>query len=189
MPQRINDLGQPIGDAVPGWTVRPRPSRTPMQGRLVPTRAARRSDTRRRCTRPTPPTPTVATGPICPTAVSFDGSWSTTRNGSRGRRRSEDPVFHAIVELRDAAARRRRVLSAHRPGDGRHRSRPPHATRRRCSGRPRRDGGDVPDDATRLRRARLPPLRVEMRQPERAVAARRRSGSASASRASSARRW
>jgi RimJ/RimL family protein N-acetyltransferase len=29
----INPLGQPIGEAVPGWTTRPRPPRTPMTGR------------------------------------------------------------------------------------------------------------------------------------------------------------
>ncbi|ARP81293.1 GNAT family N-acetyltransferase [Bordetella genomosp. 8] len=31
---RINDYGQPIGDALPGWTPRPRPPATPMQGRF-----------------------------------------------------------------------------------------------------------------------------------------------------------
>lgn len=34
MPQRTNALGQPIGEPVPDWTPRPRPPRTPMQGRL-----------------------------------------------------------------------------------------------------------------------------------------------------------
>ncbi len=34
MSSRTNDLGQPIGDAVPGWVPRPRPPRTPMEGRL-----------------------------------------------------------------------------------------------------------------------------------------------------------
>jgi RimJ/RimL family protein N-acetyltransferase len=34
MPQRTNPLGQPIGEPVPNWTPRPRPPRTPMQGRL-----------------------------------------------------------------------------------------------------------------------------------------------------------
>jgi RimJ/RimL family protein N-acetyltransferase len=34
MAQRINQLGQPIGEDVPGWTKRARPSREPMQGRL-----------------------------------------------------------------------------------------------------------------------------------------------------------
>lgn len=31
---RTDDLGQPIGPPVPGWTPRPRPPRTPMEGRL-----------------------------------------------------------------------------------------------------------------------------------------------------------
>jgi RimJ/RimL family protein N-acetyltransferase len=30
---RHNELGQPIGDSVPGWTTRPRPPRTPIEGR------------------------------------------------------------------------------------------------------------------------------------------------------------
>jgi RimJ/RimL family protein N-acetyltransferase len=34
MAQRTNQLGQPIGEPVPNWTPRPRPQRTPMQGRL-----------------------------------------------------------------------------------------------------------------------------------------------------------
>ena len=34
MPQRTNSLGQPIGEPVSGWTPRPRPPRTPVQGRL-----------------------------------------------------------------------------------------------------------------------------------------------------------
>jgi RimJ/RimL family protein N-acetyltransferase len=33
MPQLTNHFGQPIGEPVPGWTPRPRPPRTPMQGR------------------------------------------------------------------------------------------------------------------------------------------------------------
>ena len=50
-----------------------------------------------------------------------------------------------------------------------------------------RDRGDVPDGAPRLRRPRLPALRVEVRRPQRAVAARPR-GSGSATRAPSAMR-
>ena len=34
MSPRTNSFGQPIGDPVPDWTPRPRPPRTPMQGRL-----------------------------------------------------------------------------------------------------------------------------------------------------------
>jgi len=34
MAQRTNHLGQPIGDAVEGWTERPRPSREPLEGRF-----------------------------------------------------------------------------------------------------------------------------------------------------------
>lgn len=35
MPALTNSLGQPIGAPVPGWTARPRPPRTPIEGRLV----------------------------------------------------------------------------------------------------------------------------------------------------------
>jgi len=34
MSQRLNDFGQPIGEAVPGWSPRPLPPRTPIAGRL-----------------------------------------------------------------------------------------------------------------------------------------------------------
>lgn len=34
MSQRTNEFGQPIGDPVPDWSPRPRPSREPMQGRF-----------------------------------------------------------------------------------------------------------------------------------------------------------
>ncbi len=33
MNSRLNPLGQPIGEPVPGWQARPRPPRTPMEGR------------------------------------------------------------------------------------------------------------------------------------------------------------
>src|SRR3546814_20213424 len=47
MTARTNDLGQPIGDPVPGWTPRPRPPRSPMPGRSVrlePLRVAEHAD-------------------------------------------------------------------------------------------------------------------------------------------------
>jgi RimJ/RimL family protein N-acetyltransferase len=34
MSERTNDLGQPVGAELAGWTARPAPPRTPMQGRL-----------------------------------------------------------------------------------------------------------------------------------------------------------
>src|SRR5690349_3137145 len=34
MSEHRNALGQPIGFPLPGWTARPRPPRTPMEGRL-----------------------------------------------------------------------------------------------------------------------------------------------------------
>ena len=37
---RHNEFGQPIGDPVEAWTARPRPPRTPMEGPLLPRRAA-----------------------------------------------------------------------------------------------------------------------------------------------------
>jgi RimJ/RimL family protein N-acetyltransferase len=44
---RKNDLGQPIGEPVPGWAPRPRPPRTPLEGRycrLEPIDPARHGD-------------------------------------------------------------------------------------------------------------------------------------------------
>jgi RimJ/RimL family protein N-acetyltransferase len=35
VPPRLNDLGQPIGPALEGWVARPRPTRAPIEGRLV----------------------------------------------------------------------------------------------------------------------------------------------------------
>lgn len=35
MPARLNELGQPIGAEVPGWTARPRPPRSAMTGRYA----------------------------------------------------------------------------------------------------------------------------------------------------------
>lgn len=42
-----NDLGQPVGEPLPDWTARPRPSRTPMAGRLCrlePLKASRHAE-------------------------------------------------------------------------------------------------------------------------------------------------
>jgi RimJ/RimL family protein N-acetyltransferase len=47
MSQRTNAMGQPIGAPLPDWTARPRPPRTPMEGRfcrLEPIDAARHTD-------------------------------------------------------------------------------------------------------------------------------------------------
>ena len=82
----------------PGWTPRPRPPRDADAGPALPARGARRRDgTRRRCTRRTRRTPTGATGPICRTARSRRRR--TTRGGRVVRRRSDDPLFYAIVDL------------------------------------------------------------------------------------------
>ena len=35
MPPRRNELGQPIGAEVPGWTARPRPARSALAGRYA----------------------------------------------------------------------------------------------------------------------------------------------------------
>jgi len=47
MATRMNELGQPVGEPVPGWTARPRPTRTVMEGRycrLEPLDAARHAE-------------------------------------------------------------------------------------------------------------------------------------------------
>jgi RimJ/RimL family protein N-acetyltransferase len=93
----LNHLGQPIGDPVPGWTACPRPSRTPIEGRfcriepLDPARHAaalfeanRRDAEGRMWTY-------MAYGP-------FD-SQSAYATWAEAAAKSEDPLFHAIVDL------------------------------------------------------------------------------------------
>jgi RimJ/RimL family protein N-acetyltransferase len=102
MSPRLNELGQPIGEALQGWTARPRPPQTPMEGRwarvekLDPVRHA--ADLWE--------------------AVSADRenrNWTYLSVGPYARAedyrawlevaaKSEDPLFHAIIDRKTGKA-------------------------------------------------------------------------------------
>ena len=84
-------------------------------------------------------------------------------------RRTWSPSPWCRRASRRRASRRTPASTRHRPG--RDRRRP---LREDAPAHPRRDRGDPPEHAARVRRPRLPPVRVEVRQPQRAVATRRR---------------
>jgi RimJ/RimL family protein N-acetyltransferase len=93
---RANQFGQPIGDPLPGWTARPRPGRTPIEGRfcriepLDPGRhAASLFEANRRDTEGRMWT-YMAYGPFAsPQAYA---TWA------EAAAKTEDPLFHAIVD-------------------------------------------------------------------------------------------
>src|SRR3546814_5577107 len=97
MTARTNDLGQPIGDPVPGWTPRPRRPRSPSLGRSVrlePLRVAEHADALfeavsgdaegRMWTY-------LPVGPFGADRVGFD-KWIGQCQAS------EDPLFFAVIE-------------------------------------------------------------------------------------------
>lgn len=99
---RYNELGQPIGAPLENWTPRPRPSRSPMEGRFCrvePLDAQRHgddlfeafaeSDDGRIWTY-------MASGPFADRAA-FDRWLSICQD-------SEDPFFHSIVDLKSGQA-------------------------------------------------------------------------------------
>jgi RimJ/RimL family protein N-acetyltransferase len=98
-----NALGQPIGFAVPGWTARPRPPRTAIEGRLVRLEmldaarhtadlyAANAEDREGRIWT------YMAYGPYAEESAYRD--WVT------GMAKSDDPLFHAIIDKASGKAR------------------------------------------------------------------------------------
>jgi RimJ/RimL family protein N-acetyltransferase len=96
-PAHHNQFGQPIGPPLPDWTARPRPPRTPLQGRLCRLEAldadrhakelheAYAADDGRNWTY-------LPYGPF-PSAEVYAEVLRSVQAG-------EDPVFHAIVDLR-----------------------------------------------------------------------------------------
>ncbi len=179
-----NDLGQPIGFPVPNWTPRALPPREPMEGRfcrieiLDPDRHAADLYEAIAEDRDGRSWTYLGYGPFC----------QLCGISRLGRCRGE-VIGSAVPRHRRPCHRqggRDRELSADRRAGRRDRGRayPLFAGASEDLGR---DRGDVPDDAPRLRRARLSPLRMEVRCPERAPRAALRSGSAIATRASSAR--
>jgi RimJ/RimL family protein N-acetyltransferase len=99
---RLNELGQPIGEAVPGWTARPRPPRSPMEGKW---------------TRVEPLDPERHAAQLWE-AIGDDRdgrNWTYLTAGPFDRfeayrawvemvAKSEDPFFHAIIDLKTGKA-------------------------------------------------------------------------------------
>ena len=186
MESELNQFGQPVGEPVPGWSPRPPPPRTAMAGRFCTVRPldperARRAALRRLCRgRRGRMWTYLPRGP-------YRLSRRIPAHGPRPRAAARRPADAYDHRPRERRGGRHRRLYAHRSGDRRHRGRQHHLqpAPAASAGRHR---GDVSDDAPRLRRARLPPLRVEMQLAERAVARRRGCGSASVTRGCSGRR-
>jgi RimJ/RimL family protein N-acetyltransferase len=92
----VNQLGQPIGDPVPGWAARPAPGRAPIEGRFCRIEAldaarhaealfeANRSDAKGRMWT------YMAYGPF--DAAEAYAAWA------EAAARSDDPLFHAIID-------------------------------------------------------------------------------------------
>jgi RimJ/RimL family protein N-acetyltransferase len=97
MAPRTNSLGQPIGDPVPGWTVRPRPPRTPLVGRLCrlePIDAAKHAAALHDAHVADAEGRNWTYLPYGPFASADEyGAWLAARETS------EDPLFFAIVSL------------------------------------------------------------------------------------------
>ncbi len=85
----------------------------------------------------------------------------------RGRGPARRPADACDHRQRHRRGGRHRRLYAHRPGLRRHRGRQHHLQPAPATPA-RRHRGDVPDDAPRVRRTRLPPLRVEVQFAEHA---------------------
>jgi RimJ/RimL family protein N-acetyltransferase len=102
MSGRVNDLGQPIGEPVPGWTPRPKPGREPMTGRfcrvepLDPARHAADLHAANEADREGRMWTYMAYGPF-PDAATYR-AWAETAAGG------EDPLFHAIVDAASGRA-------------------------------------------------------------------------------------
>lgn len=101
-PQRHNELGQPIGPALPGWRAPPRPPRAVMAGRLCrlePLDAGRHADSLfDACAED-------RAGRMW--TYLFDGPFGSRaefRRWLEGRERSEDPLFFAIVDAATSGA-------------------------------------------------------------------------------------
>ena len=102
MNTRLNDLGQPIGEELPGWTARDRPPRRPVLGRycrLEPVDPARHTDDLYAACMETPAPSDWTYLPI---------ERPESREGFRSYlsdlARSEDPLHFAVIELRSGRA-------------------------------------------------------------------------------------
>ncbi len=105
---RLNDLGQPIGPDLPGWTPRPQPTRTPMAGRQVrleplePKRHARELYEADRNSEDTADWTYLPNEPMHELA-DYE-AWCA------GASTTSDPLFFAIVDLKSGRAVGRAAL-------------------------------------------------------------------------------
>jgi len=102
MPDHVNHLGQPIGFALPGWSARPRPPRTTMEGRFcriepidvdrhaADLHAANLEDKEGRNWT------YLAYGPIA--------TLDEYRDWMRKTCLGDDPLFHAVIDLKSGCA-------------------------------------------------------------------------------------
>ena len=166
-PQPAPPIG-PLVDAHPAK----RPERVTLERPMDHARAARRREARRGALSraPTATRHATASGPICSTAPIRDPPPS--RPASPPRRSQTDPLFFAILD--NATGARGRL------SDALCASTPPNRVievgnimytpaMQRTAGR---DRGAISLRPIRLRRTRLPPLRMEMQRPQRALEAR-----------------
>ncbi|MGU3467023.1 GNAT family N-acetyltransferase [Methylobacterium sp. C33D] len=96
MSARLNDFGQPVGPALPHWSPRPRPPRTPLEGRfcrLVPLDAAAHAEALYATYRAAPDTRgwTYLGDEMPESAEAYRARLAT-------QQASEDPLFHAILD-------------------------------------------------------------------------------------------
>ena len=93
---RINKFGQPVGDAVAGWTVRPRPSRTAIEGRwcrVEPVDVNRHAVDLFEANQEDPDGRNWTYLSVdAPPDLNAYRSWLTSASAG------DDPLFHAIVE-------------------------------------------------------------------------------------------
>jgi RimJ/RimL family protein N-acetyltransferase len=102
MTSHRNELGQPIGAPLPGWKAPPRPPRTAMAGRycrVEPVDAARHADDLYRANAADPGKRNFTYLTIGP----FD-SFEAYREWMAAAKQSEDPLFHAIVDMETGKA-------------------------------------------------------------------------------------
>ena len=166
MPQELNIFGQPVGPSVSAWTERPFPPLTPMPGRTC---SLEPLDVERH-----------AADLYAAYAEAPDGrDWTYMFVGPfaglsdyAGHLRAEaakrDPQHHAIIDAATGKPVGTAALMRIDPHARRHRGRPHHLLAA-AEAFARRHRSDVPADDARVRRAEIPPLRMEMRQPQRAL--------------------
>jgi len=114
--QRSNELGQPIGEDVPGWTPRPAPPREAMQGRWCRIE-------------PIDPERHAADIFAANAADTAGGMWTYMNHGPfddldayrawmDAACRGDDPLFHAVVDGRDGKAKGLAAYLRINPTDG-----------------------------------------------------------------------